>query len=63
MSTWHDAHHLKHALRCIRSVEPVRWREVLAGLRKSKARRARFLSDSRAMLSFRLSCIYEGLKP
>lgn len=60
---WHDAFHLAHALRCVRKVQPVRWREVLVELRKSRCYRKTFLTDARTMLAFKLSCIYAGIKP
>lgn len=63
MSTWHDAHHLKHALTCIRKVQPRRWIEVLADLRASRHYRKQFLANARGMLAFNLSCIHVGLKP
>ena len=42
---WKDALHMKHALRCVQSVQPVRWREVVLELRLSRRFRRQFLSQ------------------
>ncbi len=60
---WHDAFHLKHAIGCVRKVQPVRWQEVLAELRQSRRYRREFLEHARRMWQFRISLALNGIKP
>jgi hypothetical protein len=63
VSIWHDAFHLKHAIGCVREVQPVRWREVLAKLRRSRRYRKSFLAHARGMWQFRASLAINRIKP
>lgn len=58
---WKDALHMKHALRCVQSVQPDRWREVVLELRLSRRFRRQFLSQVRRDLTFQLSCRIQGI--
>lgn len=62
-SIWHDAFHLKHAIGCVRKVQPIRWAEVVAELRRSRRYRKSFLAHARGMWQFRVSLSLNGLNP
>lgn len=58
----HDAFHLKLAFQCLRTAQPIRWREVREKCRTSRVERKNVLRDLRAHPLFGLLCIYNGVK-
>lgn len=61
--TWHDAHLLKLAFRCMQLAQPIRWREALVECRRSRRQRRLIVRDLRAHPCYSMLCTLDGVRP